>query len=92
MKAKLKVLALASGLALGVLVSAHAADKKPNMLVIWGEDIGTWNISHNSRGMLGYDRTSPVGRLDKAWDEAVAKGWIVVSMKDDWKTILPAMK
>jgi hypothetical protein len=36
-----------------------------------------------------YDRNSNVGRLDKAWDEAVAKGWIVVSMKDDWKTIFP---
>ena len=23
-------------------------------LVIWGDDIGTWNISHNSRGMMGY--------------------------------------
>ena len=28
--------------------------KKPNILVIWGDDIGTWNISHNSRGMMGY--------------------------------------
>lgn len=36
-----------------------------------------------------YDRTSPVGKLDKAWDEAMAKGWTVVSMKDDWKTIFP---
>jgi phosphoserine phosphatase len=36
-----------------------------------------------------YDRTSHVGRLDKAWDEAVAKGWTVVSMKDDWKSIFP---
>jgi hypothetical protein len=34
-----------------------------------------------------YDRKSPVGQLDKAWDEAMAKGWIVASMKDDWKTI-----
>jgi phosphoglycolate phosphatase-like HAD superfamily hydrolase len=34
-----------------------------------------------------YDRKSDVGRLDKAWDEAVEKGWTVVSMKDDWKTI-----
>ena len=33
---------------------AVAADKKPNILVIWGDDIGTWNISHNSRGMMGY--------------------------------------
>jgi hypothetical protein len=30
-----------------------------------------------------------VGKLDKAWDEAVARGWTVVSMKDDWKTIFP---
>jgi phosphoglycolate phosphatase-like HAD superfamily hydrolase len=36
-----------------------------------------------------YDRTSHVGRLDKAWDEAKAKGWTVVSMKDDWKVIYP---
>jgi phosphoserine phosphatase len=36
-----------------------------------------------------YDRKSQVGQLDKAWDEAVAKGWTVVSMKDDWNTIFP---
>jgi hypothetical protein len=36
-----------------------------------------------------YDRKSDIGRLDKAWDEAFAKGWVVVSMKDDWKTIFP---
>lgn len=34
-----------------------------------------------------YDRKSKVGKLDKALDEANAKGWTVVSMKDDWKTI-----
>lgn len=34
-----------------------------------------------------YDRKSNVGHLDKAWDEAITKGWIVVSMKDDWKRI-----
>jgi hypothetical protein len=36
-----------------------------------------------------YDRQSHVGQLDQAWDEAVAKGWTVVSMKEDWKTIFP---
>lgn len=36
-----------------------------------------------------YDRNSHFGKLDKAWDEAVAKHWLVVSMKDDWKTIFP---
>lgn len=34
-----------------------------------------------------YDRESHVGKLDKAWDEATAKGWTVVSMKEDWKTV-----
>jgi phosphoglycolate phosphatase-like HAD superfamily hydrolase len=38
---------------------------------------------------FAYDRTSHVGQLDKGLDEAAAKGWTVVSMKDDWKTIFP---
>jgi hypothetical protein len=36
-----------------------------------------------------YDRTSHIGRLDKAFDEAQAKGWTVVNMQQDWKTIFP---
>ena len=41
------------------------AAKKPNILILWGDDIGIWNISHFSRGMMGYrtpniDRTSRV--------------------------------
>jgi len=36
-----------------------------------------------------YDRTSSIGRLDKALDEAQAKGWTVVDMKNDWKIIFP---
>jgi phosphoserine phosphatase len=36
-----------------------------------------------------YDRKSKIGTLDKAWDEAVALHWTVVSMKDDWNTIYP---
>ncbi len=36
-----------------------------------------------------YDRGSHIGGLDAAWDEAVEKGWTVVSMKDDWATIFP---
>ncbi len=37
-----------------------------------------------------YDRKSHIGTLNKAWDQAAERGWIVVSMKDDWKTIFPA--
>jgi phosphoglycolate phosphatase-like HAD superfamily hydrolase len=36
-----------------------------------------------------YDRGSKIGALDKGLDEARAKGWTVVSMKDDWKRIYP---
>jgi phosphoglycolate phosphatase-like HAD superfamily hydrolase len=36
-----------------------------------------------------YNRKSSVGRLDKALDEAKAKGWTVVDMKNDWKAIFP---
>jgi hypothetical protein len=39
-----------------------------------------------------YDRQSSVGKLDKAWDEALAKGWTVVSTKDDWKIVFPPSK
>jgi hypothetical protein len=34
-----------------------------------------------------YDRESHVGRLDRGLDEAVARGWVVVDMKDDWAVI-----
>ena len=41
---------------------------------------------------FAYDRTSHIGRLDKGLDEAAAKGWTVVSMKDDWRAIFPSGK
>ncbi len=37
-----------------------------------------------------YDRKSPIGKLDKALDEAQARGWTVVDMKRDWKTVFGA--
>jgi len=36
---------------------------------------------------FAYDRQSSFGKLDKALDEANAKGWIVVDMKSDWNRI-----
>jgi len=44
----------AGGALLGVIVSAHAADKKPNILVIFGDDIGTWNVGAYTHGMMGH--------------------------------------
>ena len=46
----------------GTLTPVGAQDKKPNILVIWGDDIGTWNISHNNRGMMGY-KTPNIDRI-----------------------------
>jgi len=40
------------------------ATKKPNILILWGDDIGIWNISHFSRGMMGY-RTPNIDRIAK---------------------------
>ena len=42
--------------------SAQQRSGKPNILVIWGDDIGTWNISHNNRGMMGY-KTPNIDRI-----------------------------
>jgi arylsulfatase A-like enzyme len=39
-----------------------AAAKKPNILILWGDDIGWWNISFNSRGQMGY-RTPNIDRV-----------------------------
>ena len=41
-----------------------SAQEKPNILVIWGDDSGTWNISHNSQGMMGY-KTPNIDRIAK---------------------------
>jgi hypothetical protein len=48
------VLACLSGTAL--------AQKKPNILILWGDDIGYWNISAYNQGMMGY-KTPNIDRL-----------------------------
>jgi arylsulfatase len=58
-------IAVTAAIAALIAGAAHAqapAAKKPNILVIWGDDIGTWNISHNNRGMMGY-RTPNIDRI-----------------------------
>jgi len=42
--------------------------KKPNILVIWGDDIGWSNISYNNRGLMGY--TTP--NIDRVAREGVS--------------------
>lgn len=41
--------------------SAHAADE-PNILVVWGDDVGNTNISANTHGLMGY-RTPSIDRV-----------------------------
>lgn len=62
-----------------------------------------WATAGNKRGFAlyvhhtdaereyAYDRDSDVGRLSKGLDEARAKGWTVVDMKKDWRTIFPPL-
>ncbi len=59
----MKKLFLAMALSI-ITVWSVGQEKKPNILVIWGDDIGTWNISHNNRGMMGY-MTPNIDRIAK---------------------------
>ncbi|CAH1675514.1 Phosphoserine phosphatase [Hyphomicrobiales bacterium] len=49
-------------------------------------------IVHHTDGERewAYDRKSSIGKLDKALDEGRAKGWTIIDMKNDWKTVFPA--
>jgi hypothetical protein len=48
-------------------------------------------VRHDDPGReYAYDREDGLARLDKGLDEAAAKGWTVVSMKDDWEDVFSA--
>ena len=51
-------------LALGVAAPGVQAAEKPNILVVWGDDIGQSNISAYTMGMMGY-RTPNIDRIAK---------------------------
>jgi arylsulfatase len=46
----------------GTAAPAQAQSEKPNILVIWGDDIGYWNVSAYSQGMMGY-KTPNIDRI-----------------------------
>jgi arylsulfatase A-like enzyme len=46
------------------MATKSASDKKPNILIIWGDDIGWFNISANNIGIMGY-RTPNIDRVAK---------------------------
>jgi arylsulfatase A-like enzyme len=64
--------ALALVLAASTPALAQAAAKPPNILVLWGDDIGYWNVSAYNQGMMGYktpniDRIAREGALFTDW-------------------------
>ena len=50
--------------AIAAALSASAESKKPNIVIIWGDDIGQSNISAYSMGLMGY-RTPNIDRIAK---------------------------
>ena len=61
----LAVLILATVVAVTLTAPAQAAkSKKPNIVVIWGDDIGESNISAYNFGLMGY-KTPNIDRLSK---------------------------
>jgi phosphoserine phosphatase len=38
---------------------------------------------------VAYDRKSHIGKLDKGLDESLMRGWVITSMKSDWKCVFP---
>jgi phosphoserine phosphatase len=61
------------------MLQYSASSARPSLQVLVHHDDATREYA--------YDRQSKVGRLDKALDEALARGWTVVSMKTDWKAV-----
>jgi arylsulfatase len=63
---------LVVGLALIAGPAFAAEQKKPNIVIIWGDDIGYWNVSAYNQGMMGYktpniDRIAKEGALFTDW-------------------------
>ena len=56
--------------------SAPLSAKKPNILILWGDDIGYWNVSAYNQGMMGY-KTPNIDRIAKegAYLVPVVPGW-----------------
>ena len=64
MKRTLLAFALALVVAPGVPAVAQTTGKQPNILVIWGDDIGWFNVSAYNQGVMGY-RTPNIDRVAK---------------------------
>ena len=61
------------------MLQYSASSTRPNLQILVHHDDAVREYA--------YDRQSKIGKLDKALDEAAARGWTIVSMKSDWKTV-----
>jgi arylsulfatase len=59
-------------LALCLAVPASFAADKRNILVIWGDDVGYWNLSHINHGMMGY-QTPNIDRIAREGIHAIQR-------------------
>ena len=64
------------------MLEYSAASARPSLQILVHHD--------DAAREFAYDRGSKMGKLDKALDEAAARGWTVVSMKNDWRTVFAA--
>jgi len=53
-------------------------------------DLGAVADHTDAEREYAYDNPSPIGQLKRALDEAPERGWVVVDMKTDWKTVFRA--
>jgi len=63
--------------------------KKVNHTAGEGPRLGVLVHHTDAKREAAYDHESAMGRLAKGLDEAKARGWVVVDMKEDWSRIFP---
>ena len=71
----MKTLAALFAIPLALIVSVAwpaSGQQQPNILILWGDDIGYWNVSAYNQGMMGYktpniDRIAHEGALFTDW-------------------------
>ena len=63
-RSKLSRVTTLLGLVIGLFATCLFAQEKPNILAIWGDDIGMWNVSAYHRGMMG-GSTPNIDRIAK---------------------------
>jgi phosphoserine phosphatase len=56
-----------------------------------GPRLGAYIHHDDAEREWAYDRDSSIGRLERGLDEAGERGWLVVSMRDDWATVFPVV-